>query len=98
MAQIRDSLHVRLGAAGKQNEGEKIRLLPFTIAVLFIQLHYMSRGGHMLCMPERKSDEGEKTMKVVRKTDKRLFPNAKETAGIKRLNGNSNITTDLLPN
>ena len=58
------------GATGKRNEGGKIILLPFTIAVLFIQLHNMSRGGQMLRTPERKIEEGEKPMKAVKKTDK----------------------------
>ena len=67
-----------LGAVGKRNEGGKIILLPFTIAVLFIQLHNMSRGGQMLRTPERKTEEGGKPMKAVRKTDKGSFLNVQE--------------------
>ena len=54
----------------------------------------MSRGGHMLRTLERKTEEGGKPMKAVRKTDKGSFPNAKEIAGIKRRNGDSNMTAD----
>ena len=61
------------GAAGKRNEGGKMKLLPFTIAASFIQLHNWSRGGQMLRTPERKTEEGGKPMKAVRKTDKGSF-------------------------
>ena len=61
------------GTAGKRNEGGKMKLLPFTIAASFIQLHNWSRGGQMLRTPERKTEEGGKPMKAVRKTDKGSF-------------------------
>ena len=83
-----------LGAAGKQNEGGKMKLLPFTIAASFIQLHNMSLGGQMLRTLERKTEEGEKPMKAVRKTDKGSFLMCKKIAGIKRCNGDSNMTAD----
>ena len=38
----------------------------------------MSRGGHMLRTPERKTEEGGKPMKAVRKTDKGSFLAQKE--------------------
>ena len=67
-----------LGTAGKRNEGGKMKLLPFTIAASFIQLHNWSRGGQMLRTPERKTEEGGKLMKAVRKTDKGSFLNVQE--------------------
>ena len=38
----------------------------------------------------KKTEEGGKPMKAVRKTDKGSFPSAQELAGIKRRDGDSN--------